>query len=109
VTEGTTNNVYTVFNGEVWTAPLSVGILQGITRDWIFEVCKRENIPIQERLFTGSDLQKSDEMFLSSSTKEVMPITKLSGQLINSGNPGPITGKLHQALKNLIAEYCQKY
>lgn len=109
VTEGTTNNVYIVKNGAVWTAPHSVGILAGITRDWIFDLCRREGIEIQERLFTAQDAATADEMFLSSSIKEVMAITRLHGQPIAGGQPGPITKRLNVALRNLIAEYCRKH
>lgn len=109
VTEGTTNNVHMVKNGEVWTAPLSVGILAGITRDWIFEIGRREGIEIQERLYTEADLQAADELFLSSATKEVMPITKLNGHSVGDGKPGPVTKKLHQGMKQIIQEYSAKH
>lgn len=109
VTEGTTNNVHMVKNGEIWTAPLSIGILAGITRDWIFEVCKKEKIPIQERLFTAADLYTADEMFLSSATKEVMPITTLSGRPVGKGKPGPVTQRLHKAFRTLIEDYTKKH
>lgn len=109
VTEGTTNNVYAVKDGEIWTAPLSVGILAGITRDWIFEICRAQGISIQEKLFTAADLVTCQEMFLSSATKEVMPITKLSGQPVGSGKPGPVTKKVHQGLKQLIAQYLKTH
>lgn len=109
VTEGTTNNVYAVKNGEVWTAPLSVGILAGITREWIFQLCKNEGIAIQERLFTRAELEQCEEMFLSSSIKEVMAITKLNGQPVTGGKPGAVTKRLGVALKKLISEYCEKH
>lgn len=109
VTEGTTNNVHMVKDGEIWTAPLSVGILAGITRDWIFQICASEGIKIQERLFTANDLRQADELFLSSATKEVMPITKLNNQPVGSGKPGPTTYRLHKALLKIIAEYCDKH
>ncbi|MEW6055269.1 MAG: aminotransferase class IV [Bdellovibrionota bacterium] len=109
VTEGTTNNVYAVKGNAVLTAPLSVGILAGITRDWIFQICESEGVELKEKLFTVSELEGCQEMFLSSATKEVMPITKLSGKPIGDGKPGPVTKKLHQALKRLIAQYCEKY
>lgn len=108
VTEGTTNNVYAVKNGEVWTAPLSVGILAGITREWVSEICKKNGIAFQERLFTETDLWSAQEMFLSSATKEVMPITKLNNKPVGDGKPGPITQKLHEGMKEVIRDYCNK-
>lgn len=108
VTEGTTNNVFAVKNGEVWTAPLSVGILAGITRDWIFQVCRDEGIAVQERLFTEAELADCQEMFLSSSVKEIMPITTLTGRPVGSGKPGPVTQRLHARLRTLIQDYTRK-
>lgn len=105
VTEGTTNNVYMVKDGTIWTPPLSVGILAGITREWIFQLCSQEGIRIEERLFTETDMRSGQEMFLSSATKEVMPITRLNHQNIGTGRPGPVTQKLHAAMKRLIADY----
>jgi branched-chain amino acid aminotransferase len=109
VTEGTTNNVYMVKDGEVWTAPLSVGILAGITRDWIELLSKKEKIVYQDRLYTASELFAADEVFFSSSTKEIVPITTLNGRPVADGKPGPVTKRLHKALKALIADYTQKH
>ena len=109
VTEGTTNNFFIVKNGEVWTAPLSVGILAGITRDWIFEICLTKKIPIQERLFTAGDVQAADELFLSSSIKEVMGVTTLNGSPVKSGLPGPITRKIHEGFLEIVAEYVKNH
>lgn len=109
VTEGTTNNFYAVKNGTILTAPLSVGILAGITRDWIFTFCKNAGIPVEERLFTESELRDCQECFMSSSTKEVVGITQLNGVPVGNGKPGPITRKVHQGLKGIIREYIQKH
>ncbi|MBI3543666.1 MAG: aminotransferase class IV [Deltaproteobacteria bacterium] len=109
VTEGTTNNVHIVTAGEVWTAPLSVGILAGITRDWVFQLGRQEGIKVQERLYTESDIYSAQEMFLTSATKEVMPITTVSGRPIGDGKPGPVTRKLHVAMRKLIKDYTAKH
>lgn len=110
VTEGTTNNVYGVTReGTVITAPLSVGILAGITREMVFEACRLEGIPIEEKLFTEAELKLCTEAFLSSSIKEIMPITTLTGVPVGNGKPGPITQKLHHTLKKLIHEHVQKH
>lgn len=108
VTEGTTNNIFAVKDGELWTPPLSVGILAGITRNWIFELCRREGIKYQERLFTAAELASCDEVFMSSSVKEIMPITKLTGRPVGNGKPGAVTRQLHAAFKDLVAEWCKK-
>lgn len=108
VTEGTTNNIFAVFQDEIWTAPLSIGILEGITRNWIMQACQRLGIPLSERIFTETDLWNASEIFLSSSIKEVMPITKINHRLIADGKPGPLTRKLSTAFQAIIAEYCEQ-
>lgn len=109
VTEGTTNNFFAVKNGIVLTAPLSVGILAGITREIIFEVCKSAGIELQERLFTEAELGSCAEMFFTSSTKEVVPITTLSGKPVGEGLPGPITKRIHAGLRQTIREYIEAH
>ncbi len=102
VTELTTSNIFIVSKGEVITAPLSVGILAGITRDWIFRACEESKIPYSERLYTAEDLRQADEVFLSSSLKEIVPITKVDHQKIGNGTCGAVTAKLGKALKKVI-------
>ncbi len=109
VTEGTTNNFFAVKNGIVLTAPLSAGILAGITREMIFEVCSKSGIELQERLFTEAELGSCAEMFLTSSTKEVMPITTLSAKPVGDGRPGPITKRIHEDLKSAIRAYVEAH
>jgi branched-chain amino acid aminotransferase len=109
VTEGTTNNVHMVKGGEVWTPPLSVGILAGITREWLFQLGRTEGVPVQERLFGAAELAAADEMFLTSATKEVMPITTLNGRPVGTGRPGPVTQKLHKAMRALIADFTRRH
>lgn len=110
VTEGTTNNVFIVTReGAVWTPPLSVGILAGITREWVLDVCKTEGIEAQERLFTPQDMFDAREAFMSSSTKEVMPITRLNGRNVADGNPGKTTLKILAAYRKLVAEHVKRH
>lgn len=104
VTEGTTNNVYMVKDNIVKTAPVQYGILDGITRQKVMSVAKNLGITLQESLYTASELAAADEIFMSSSIKEVMPITILNGQLVNGGKPGPITRRLADGLRQLIAQ-----
>lgn len=113
VTEGTTNNVFAIKNGELWTSPLSIGILAGITRDIMLELARKIGITTQERLFTESELKSADEVFLSSSFKEALPITTLidasrSRYTVGNGKPGQITQKMHAAFRSYVLEYCQK-
>ena len=107
VTEATTSNIFSVKDGVVWTAPLSVGILAGITRDWVMKTCDELKISCEERLFTHSGLLACEEVFLSSSLKEVLPITKLNQNPVADGKPGALTLQLRKGLRSRIERYLQ--
>ncbi len=97
VTEGSSSNAYIVKNGEVITHPADRLILNGITRQVLVELCKANGILFVEKEFDLRDLKDADEVFISSTTSEVMPVIKLDGETVGSGTPGKITRKL-QAL-----------
>lgn len=108
VTEGTTNNVYMVKGGRVLTAPGRVGILEGITRRYLMGLAGEAGIEMGEALITAAEFAAADELFMSSSIKEVMPITTLNGKPVGGGKPGPVTRRLAQAYKELVARSTQK-
>ncbi len=105
-TEGTTSNFFVVKHGEVWTAPLNIGILAGVTRAQVLETCRDLAIPVRERLMSRYDLQHVDEMFLSSSTREVQPIVALDRKPVADGLPGPITQRVAAGLRDRIDAWC---
>jgi branched-chain amino acid aminotransferase len=102
LTEGTTYNLFYVNRGIVGTAPIDVGILDGVTRRAVINLCIEMNIPCREVRFPKEYLFQADEVFISSSLKEVMPVLNLDGKKISSGKPGPITNKLRDAFKDLV-------
>lgn len=104
LTEGTTFNVFYVKRGIVATPPLDIGILDGITRRIIIQLCIENNIPCREVRFPADYLADADEAFLSSSIKEVFPLTFLNGKKIANGKPGPITRQLKAAIDRAIAQ-----
>ena len=108
VTEGTTNNLFIVKNGVVWTPSMDAGILEGITRAMILNLCRQHKIPVEERLFTIQDVFSCEELFLSSTTREIVPITKLDGQAIGNAKPGPVTVSLRKLLREHIASEVKK-
>ncbi len=97
VTEGTTFNVFYVKNGILATPPLNVGILAGITRIQVIETARRMGFEVREVLFPKERLFEADEIFVSSTLREVFPVTVLNGKKVNNGKPGPITQKLSEA------------
>lgn len=100
VTEGPTWNVFSIGSGAVITPPLAGGLLPGITRGLVLELCKDLGIPWEERELSLEEVKSSDELFITSTTRGVMPVGKLDGESIGAV-PGPITAKLAAALKKL--------
>ncbi|WLR47677.1 D-amino-acid transaminase [Halobacillus litoralis] len=96
VTECSSSNVYFVRQGKVYTHPAKKNILHGCVRMRVEAFCKRENIEFIEEAFQLEDLAYADELFLSSSTSEIMPILKVDGQTIGDGQPGSVTRKLQK-------------
>tara|TARA_B100001248_G_C27399566_1_gene468964 strand:+ start:4743 stop:5651 length:909 start_codon:yes stop_codon:yes gene_type:complete len=105
VTEGTTFNIFMVKNGVVQTCPNQSDILQGITRDIVFHCADKANIDIKQDKFRLKALYNADEVFITSSTKEIMPVTKIDQEVIGSGRPGAITKKLIQQYKDFVQQY----
>ena len=100
ITEGTTFNLFYIRHGIVATPPLDIGILDGITRRFVLSLLKSLKIPLREVRFPAQRIYEADEVFLTSSIKEVLAITQVDQIKIGKGLPGPITQKLHQAYKN---------
>jgi D-alanine transaminase len=94
VTEGAASNVFIVTDGVIKTPPKGERLLPGITRDLIVELAKTHQLPIQEINFSKSELLAADEIWIASSTKEIMPVVKLNDKTVGNGQPGPMTRKL---------------
>ncbi len=90
VTEGAASNVFIVKNGKVTTPPKGNQILPGITRDLVMELLRKEGIPCAEATVLKQDLLTADEIWITSSTWEIVPVTKLDGQPVGTGKPGPV-------------------
>ncbi|PBB05369.1 D-amino-acid transaminase [Salimicrobium humidisoli] len=94
VTEGSSSNIYLVREGKVYTHPATKRILGGCVRMKIEEFCKEADIPFIEEAFRIEDFKGADEVFMTSSTSEVQPLTKVDEVTIGDGRPGPVTRKL---------------
>jgi branched-chain amino acid aminotransferase len=92
--ECTQSNLFIVKNGAALTPPLDAGLLPGITRAFLFEVGDTRGIPVREAVLRDDDLFGADEAFLTSTTREVVPIVKVDDRPIGSGVPGPVTQAL---------------
>lgn len=94
VTEGTMTNVFIVRRDVVWTPPVEVGLLPGITRGFTLELARGDRLPVVEKPFGPDDLFAADEAFITGTTKAILPVISVDGRPIGSGGPGPITERL---------------
>jgi len=102
VAEGTISNIFIVKNGTVKTPALDCGILDGVTRHAVLEVARGSGRKILETYLKIQDVLKADEIFLTSTTMEVMPVVKVDRTVIGGGRPGPVTRSLHIAFRSLL-------
>ena len=99
LSECTTSNLFVVTNGQAVTPPLESGLLAGITREFVFELGNAAAIPVREAVLRDEDLFDADEVFLTSTTRELLPITRVDNRVIGNGQPGPITRRLLEAFR----------
>ena len=99
--EFSTANLFVVKNGAVLTPPLEAGLLPGITREFLFEVGAEAGIPVREQALCDPDLFGADEAFLTSTTREIVPIVTVDDRTIASGRPGPVTQALLQRFREM--------
>ncbi|MEH7115292.1 D-amino-acid transaminase [Neobacillus niacini] len=106
VTEGSSSNIFIVKDGTVITHESNNLILKGITKDVILDLCRKNNIPVIERTFSLTELDDADEVFLSSTTAEVMPVIEINGKIMKAGVPGKVTRKLQDLFQKEIEKQC---
>lgn len=94
VVEGSYSNFFIVKNNTIYTPPCNHEILPGITRRIIAKICQEHKIQLIEKNITEDDLHNADEVWISSSTKEIRPVTQVNETAINNGKPGPLWQKV---------------
>ena len=104
VSECTGDNIFMISGGKLTTPPLSACPLPGITRALVIELARKADLPVAEEDFTLDTLYGADEIFLTGTAAEVIPVTKIDDKTIADGKPGPITGQLIAAFKQLVAD-----
>jgi D-alanine transaminase len=95
MTEGSASNIFVVTHGVLVTPPRGRFILPGVTRDLVLELARAHGVPCEERAVNEVELRAAEELMLSSSTKELLPITRLDGQTVGSGRPGAVHARLY--------------
>ena len=101
VAECTGDNIFLVRSGQLYTPPLDAGILEGITRDAIIEIAREDGYTVNEVALTRHDVFIADEVFLTGSAAEVIPVVKLDSRVIGDGKPGPVTRELTKRFHEL--------
>ncbi|MDZ7267899.1 MAG: D-amino acid aminotransferase [candidate division KSB1 bacterium] len=104
-TEASHSNFFAVFHGRILTHPGTQRILPGITRAVVLELCRQLHVPVEETAPVAALLPHADELFLSRTSGEVVPVVQLDGQSIADGRPGPITRRLQQAFAEYVAQH----
>jgi len=95
LTEASASNVFVVKDGVVLAPPRDNLILLGITYDLVTRLAKDGTVKLEIRPIAERELREADEIWLSSSTKEVLAVTKLDGKPVGSGKPGPVFKRMH--------------
>jgi D-alanine transaminase len=90
VTEGAASNIFMVRDGVLATPPKSNELLPGITRDLVLELARKHGIAAEERSFRPEELREASEIWMTSSTREILPVIELDGSAVGGGEPGPV-------------------
>jgi branched-chain amino acid aminotransferase len=104
--EGASTNVFLARGGTIFTPPLSAGILAGITREVVLELLPGLGIPFREEPLHLDDLLTADEAFVTSTTREVVPVRQVDETPVGSGRPGPLTRRVLEAFRAYAPSHC---
>ncbi|REK75941.1 branched-chain-amino-acid transaminase [Paenibacillus paeoniae] len=102
VAEGSSDNIFIIKNGTVYTPPCYVGALEGITRGAIMQLCDKFGYKLKEEPFTLHDVYIADEVFFTGTAAEVIAVREVDGRKIGSGQAGPITTHLLQEFRSIV-------
>jgi branched-chain amino acid aminotransferase len=102
IIEGASSNVFLVTAGRVATPPESAGILAGITRAHVLAAARDLGIPVDERELSPEDVHGADEVFVTSSIRELLPVVRVDDRVIGTGAPGPVSRALHRRFRQSV-------
>jgi len=100
--EGAISNVFVVTGGRLLTPPVEEGLLPGITRAAVLELAAAVGVPAEQRPLSAREVLDADEVFLTNSIMEILPVGRIEKKEIGDGRPGPVTRKLAEAYKALV-------
>jgi branched-chain amino acid aminotransferase len=104
LTECSQANFFLVRGNAALTPPSAAGLLEGVTRAFIFELGREAGIDVREEVLLPKDLDAADEMFITSTTRELSPVVRVDDRVVGSGEPGPITKTLLDAYRRKAQE-----
>lgn len=107
LSEATRSSLFAVMNACLITAPASPGILPGVTRNFVIELARRINIPVDERNLTLDELPRLQEVFLTGTGAEVLPVVAVDRTRIALGKMGPITQTLQSAYRQAVQNWLE--
>jgi branched-chain amino acid aminotransferase len=102
VTEGSADNIFIIKNDVIYTPPVYLGALEGITRNAIIELARENDYEVKEQPFTRHDVYIADEVFLTGTAVEVIAVNEVDTRQIKDGKPGPITNHLLSEFRKLV-------
>lgn len=102
VTEGSTSNIFAVLKGTLVTPPAGPYLLSGITREQVIRLAKQNGLDVKERDISIDEIYQGDELFLTATSIEILPVIKVNGHPIGAGRPGAQTQRLYERFKSLI-------
>ncbi len=102
VLEGASSNVFVVKDGRLRTPRAETGILAGITRATVLEAAHLASVPVDEATLFPQDLYDADEVFITSSIREVVPVVRVDDRQVADGRPGPVVKLLHEAYRTHV-------
>ncbi|MFQ5877939.1 MAG: aminotransferase class IV [Acidobacteriota bacterium] len=106
LTEGAASNLFLVLGGRLVTPPVPEGGLPGITREAVIELARSAGIGVEERALPAARIRAAAEVFLTNTSWEVLPVTRVDGRPVGDGRPGPVSRELHARYRRLLREEC---
>ena len=102
VAEGSVSNLFIITSKRVLTPSVGSGILSGVTRAFVLDLCRERALEVAETFLTRHEIYNADECFMTNTSSEILPVVKLDGRLSGSGIPGPMTKILADDFKNSL-------
>jgi len=107
VTEGAASNIFVVRGDALYTPPNGPFILPGITRDLVLELAHAHAIPAHEQALSQAALLDADEIWITSSMREILPVTRLNDRAVGNGKPGPLHARLYALYQDYKRAFCE--